>query len=92
MSVRGRARRHESGGGSERTIVVYSKPGCHLCEEAMESLREIQSEVNFDLEERDISDNERWLHAYFDRIPVVTLDGEELFEYFVDRERLLASL
>jgi hypothetical protein len=71
---------------------VYSKPDCHLCADAMTRLRELEAELRFTLEERDITTDDALLRAYFERIPVVTLDGEELFEYFVDegvlRERL----
>jgi glutaredoxin len=73
-------------------LTVYSKPDCHLCEEAMLVLRSLQSELAFTLVERDISDDETLHRAYFDRIPVVTLDGVELSHFFVDealvRERL----
>jgi glutaredoxin len=74
------------------TVTVYSKPGCHLCEEAMVVLRELQARLPFELEERDITADEQLHRAYFERIPVIALDGEELCEYFVDettvRERL----
>jgi glutaredoxin len=73
-------------------VTVYSKPDCHLCTEAMETLRALQAELSFELQELDITTDERLLRAYFERIPVVALDGEELFDYFVDeavvRERL----
>jgi glutaredoxin len=73
-------------------VTVYSRPDCHLCVEAMTVLRELQVELGFDLDERDIDGDEALLRAYFERIPLVTLDGRELFEYFVDesvlRERL----
>jgi glutaredoxin len=73
-------------------ITVYSKPDCHLCEEAMEALRGLQGELVFDLEERDITSEEALHRAYFERIPVITVDGEELCEYFLEetllRERL----
>ncbi len=73
-------------------LTVYSKPDCHLCEEAMLVLRSLQSELAFTLVERDISDDEALHRVYFDRIPVVTLDGVELTHFFVDeallRERL----
>ena len=73
-------------------LTIYSKPDCHLCEEAMIFLRSLQSELAFTLVERDISDDEALHRAYFDRIPVVTLDGVELSHFFVDqalvRERL----
>ena len=73
-------------------LTVYSKPDCHLCAEAMARLRELEAELRFTVEERDITTDDALLRAYFERIPVVTLDGEELFEYFIDegvlRERL----
>ena len=73
-------------------IVVYSRPDCHLCAEAMAALRALQGELGFALSERDIDGDEALQRAYFERIPVVALDGEELFEYFIDetllRERL----
>jgi len=74
------------------TLTVYSKPDCHLCAEAMTLLERLQAELGFELAERDISADDALQRAYFERIPVVALDGEVLFEYFVEesvlRERL----
>ncbi len=74
-------------------ITVYSKPDCHLCEQAMSTLSALQGELGFELEEVDISSDDRLLRAYFERIPVICLgENEELCEYFVEesvvRERL----
>jgi glutaredoxin len=73
-------------------ITVYSAPGCHLCEEAAATLGAMQAELGFELAELDITTDESLHRAYFERIPVVLLDGEELCEYFVEealvRERL----
>jgi glutaredoxin len=73
-------------------VTVYSKPDCKLCVEAMCTLRRLQQELGFALHERDISSDDALQRAYFERIPVVALDGEELCDYFVDetlvRERL----
>jgi glutaredoxin len=73
-------------------ITVYSRPDCHLCVKAMTTLRALQGELGFSLSERDIDENEALQRAYFERIPVIVLDGEELFDYFIDeailRERL----
>jgi glutaredoxin len=73
-------------------LTVYSKPDCHLCEDAMVALRRLQAELGFALEELDITTDESLHRAYFERIPVVSVDGEELWEYFVEeaavRERL----
>jgi glutaredoxin len=74
------------------SVIVYSKPDCHLCVEAMVVLRALRDELGFALAELDITADDALHRAYFERIPVVTLDGRELCEYFVDealvRERL----
>jgi len=73
-------------------ITVSSKPDCHLCDEAILTLRRIQSDFVFDLRELDITAEDELHRAYFDRIPVVEIDGEELCEFIVQealvRERL----
>jgi glutaredoxin len=71
-----------------RTVTLYSRPGCHLCEEAKTALRRVQARASFDLVEINIETDDA-LHArYLERIPVIALDGEEVFEYFVDEEAL----
>lgn len=73
-------------------LTVFSTPDCHLCADAMATLRRLREDLAFELQERDITADEVLQRAYFERIPVVMLDGEELCEYFVDealvRERL----
>jgi glutaredoxin len=73
-------------------VTVYSKPDCHLCDDAMAALRRLRAELGFDLQERDITADETLHRAYFERIPLILVDGEELCEYFVEeavvRERL----
>jgi len=79
-----------------RVITLYSKPDCHLCVDARAILWRVQADVGFELRELDITTDETLHRAYFERIPVVALEGEELFEYFVEegllRERLQAIL
>jgi glutaredoxin len=74
------------------TVTVYSKPDCHLCTEAMVVLARLQPELGFALRELDITADEALHRAYFERIPVIALDGEEICEYNVSealiRERL----
>jgi len=73
-------------------VTVYSHPQCHLCDQAMSVLRGLQAQLDFELQQRDISADEALHRAYFERVPVVLLDGDEVCEYFVDeavlRERL----
>jgi glutaredoxin len=77
-------------------VTVYSRAGCHLCEEALGALERLRSEVPFDLQTVDIEADEELHRAYLERIPVVALDGEELYEFFVDegdlRHRLVGRV
>ncbi len=57
-------------------LILYSKPGCHLCEGLREKLEQIQS-LQFDLEVRDITTREDWFLAYQYEIPVLVLAPSE---------------
>jgi glutaredoxin len=71
-----------------RTVVLYGRDGCCLCDEAREILLRVRLRRPFVLEERDIDDDEALLRAYLERIPVVAIDGVEQFELFVDETEL----
>jgi hypothetical protein len=75
-----------------RTVTIYGRPDCHLCDEARTRLRQIQATVPFVLHEVDIETDDRLFARYLERIPVIALDGEELFDYFVDEEALRRKL
>jgi glutaredoxin len=75
-----------------RHVVLYGRPGCCLCAEAREVVMRVQAERPFELEERDIDGDESLLRAYLERIPVVTIDGVEAFELFVDPAELAQRL
>jgi glutaredoxin len=71
-----------------RTVTLYSRPGCHLCDDARAVLERVRGDIPFALEEVDITADDA-LHArYLERIPVIALDGEELFDFFVDEQAL----
>jgi glutaredoxin len=74
------------------TVVLYGRPGCHLCDDARTVLLRMRGEHAFTLEERDIEADESLLRAYLERIPVVTIDGVEAFELFVDEDELARRL
>jgi len=60
-------------------LILYSKPGCHLCEGLQEKLEQVKS-MDFELEIRDINAREDWFAAYQYEIPVLcqkTLQGEK---------------
>jgi glutaredoxin len=71
-----------------RRLVLYTRPGCHLCDDARAALEE----VGEPFAEIDIEIDDALLAKYLERIPVVTLDGEELFEFFVDQTALRGHL
>lgn len=51
-------------------LILYSKPGCHLCEGLQEKLEQIQN-LNLNLEVRDITTREDWYQAYQYEVPVL---------------------
>lgn len=60
-------------------LILYSKPGCHLCEGLQEKLEQIKN-LSFELEIRDITTRDDWFAAYQYEIPVLhllTSDGKE---------------
>jgi glutaredoxin len=76
-------------------VVLYSRRGCHLCDEARDALLAATNQGRFDLREVLIDDDEYLERRYGVRVPVVEIDGEEAFEYVVDRAqlaRILATL
>jgi glutaredoxin len=75
-----------------RTVTLYGRPGCHLCDEARAVLEQVRATRPFRLEEIDIEADDALFKRYLERIPVVALDGEELFELFVDGEVLKRTL
>jgi glutaredoxin len=75
-----------------RTVTLYGRPGCHLCDDARAALGRLRARHPFELDEVDITTDDA-LHArYLERIPVIALDGEELFDFFVDEAELAARL
>ena len=64
--------------------MLYSRPGCHLCDDARAVLLEVRARTPFDLREVDIETSDSLLGEYGLRIPVVVVDGSEAFEYTVD--------
>lgn len=74
------------------TIDLYGRPGCHLCDEARARLTALQAELGFALVEHDIEADDDLHRRYLERIPVVVLDGEHLFDFFVDEAVLRQRL
>ncbi|NMW21270.1 MAG: glutaredoxin family protein [Chlorobiaceae bacterium] len=77
---------------NRHSVTLYGKPECCLCDEAMAVLRKVDAVVAFDLEKIDISNNPAQLAEFGDKIPVVFVDGIQVFKYRVNENRLLRLL
>ena len=75
------------------TLVLYGRPGCHLCDEARAELARMRSEgARFELDEVDIESDDGLLAAYLERIPVVEAGGTVVSELELDTEAVKACL
>jgi glutaredoxin len=69
-------------------VTLYSKLDCPLCDEARAALERVRARSSFELEEVDIATHPGLERRYRERVPVVALDGEELFDFVVDEQAL----
>ena len=74
------------------TVTLYGQEGCHLCDDARAALERVRAMHPFRLEEVDIETDDALLKRYLERIPVVALDGEELFDFVIDEPALKSRL
>lgn len=74
-----------------RTVLVYSRPGCHLCECLIEELLPLLAGRG-DLEVRDVDSNGAWRDRFGSRVPVLTIDDRIVCEARLDREAVEKAL
>ena len=77
---------------SMRHVAVYHAAGCHLCDRALEVVESVRSVAPFDLELVDIGGDPDLEARYRELLPVIEIDGETAFTYFVSVEALRARL
>ena len=73
-------------------VTLYGKPGCHLCDDARETVERVRARHPFELREVDVSLDPELHREYGERIPVLALNGEELFDFFVEEAVLVERL
>jgi glutaredoxin len=76
---------------AQHTVTVYTRQGCHLCEEAIGVVR-LLAGGRADVVLVDIDADPRLTHRYTVRVPVVAVDGVEIAEYQIAPEQLEAAL
>jgi len=67
-------------------VIVYSRPGCHLCDEAKQAIESAGVSDRFSMEEVNIESDPELLRKYRYDIPVVTIDGREVFRHRVNTD------
>jgi len=72
-----------------QTIVFYTKPNCSLCDEALEQIEAVRQLIPFRLEQVGILDDFALYEKYKHDIPVLCLNGLEIFRHRVNREELM---
>jgi glutaredoxin len=75
-----------------RSVRMYSRPGCHLCDDARAAIMGVRERIAFEYEEVDVSAEDVLELEYGIRIPVVEVDGRERFEIAVDPAELARAL
>jgi hypothetical protein len=73
-------------------VVLFTRPGCHLCDAARAVVEKVTAEFGERYAERDITLDPADLSAYVDSIPVVTVDGIQVDFWRVSEDRLRAAL
>jgi len=73
-------------------VTLYGKPGCHLCDDARAVVERVRARHPFELREVDVSLDPVLHREYGERIPVLALDGDELFEFHVEEAVLSERL
>lgn len=73
-------------------LVLYGRAGCHLCGEMQAGLEDLLRERGLALVLVDVDGDPALAERYGQLVPVLTLDGETVCHYFLDRQALLSRL
>jgi glutaredoxin len=77
---------------SETRVRLYSKPGCHLCDDARAVVERVCADLGTSYDEVDITTSPELTNAYADQIPVTFVDGRQHDFWRVDETRLRRAL
>lgn len=75
-----------------RSVVVYSRKGCHLCEVVKESLAKLSRRGGFTWHEIDVDTDLELRRQFNDEVPVVFIDGRKAFKYRMSEQEFLRKL
>jgi len=84
--------RSGSWGMSKAEVILYTRPGCHLCDEAKRAIENSGCAESYTLTEVNIETSEQLLDQYRNEIPVITINGVEAFRHRVNSEEFRRKL
>ena len=73
-------------------VTLFSRPGCHLCDQAREVIAGVAADLGVPWSERDITQSPQDLEQYWEMIPVTLIDGVQHDYWRVSEDRLRAAL
>ena len=73
-------------------VTLYTRDRCHLCDEVKHQLVLLRQEADFEIREVDIDESPELRELYNERVPVVAINGREVFDYRLDVARFLELL
>jgi glutaredoxin len=73
-------------------VDLYTRTGCHLCDDAKAALERVRAEESFELHVTDVDSDPRLAEQYGLEVPVVLLDGKKVAKYHLDEAALLRRL
>jgi glutaredoxin len=75
-----------------KTVTIYSRTGCHLCEVAINQIESVKSKITFNLEIKLIDDNPELEKAYGEQVPVILIDQQPHDYWRVDIDRFTKAI
>ena len=73
-------------------VLVYTRPGCHLCDDACEVVDRVAMDLGVGWQTVDITGDEELTRRWGEYVPVVLVDGEVLDWFRVREDRLRQAL
>jgi len=73
-------------------VTIYSRQGCHLCDDALNTIESMREELKVEIEVINIDEDAELVKLYSDQVPVIHIDGNHHDFYKVDPTRFRSSL
>ena len=75
-----------------KRVTLYTRRGCHLCDDAKQVLEQARLHAPFEYEELDIDRDPALVRLYNNEVPVIVIDGAKAFQYRVTTDEFLKKL